>query len=159
MGKLAPTWDNTIDVSIETLSINRSPLCLPKELATKPCQVVDAGLARCGPDQKDRAALDRFAVGTEQVPDRLDHVSKSCGIEHAAWAALQIEPRQFDRENVFALCYAVSRKTVLTGEKRHTVGQQAPLLKPRRRTDDDNGIPACDTMITGCGPASSKSAV
>ena len=45
---------------------------------------------------RDRAALGRFAVGTQHVPDCLDHVSKARGIEHAARAAIQIEPRQFD---------------------------------------------------------------
>ena len=76
------------------------------------------------------------------MADCLDDVAKSRGIEYAARAAIQIKLRQFDRKNIFALCHAVSRKTVLTGKKRHTIGQELPLLKPCRSTDDDNGIPA-----------------
>jgi len=55
----------------------------------------------------DGCAPGRFAVGTQHVPDCLDHVSKARGIEHAARAAIQRGPRYDDhgmRARVFKVC-------------------------------------------------------
>jgi hypothetical protein len=62
--------------------------------------------------------------------DRFDDLPQRGLIQNPAGAGLQIELAFVDRENVFALRYAIDRKSKLTRVERYATGQPAAQSEP-----------------------------